>query len=319
MAGVCSGPGPCDTSSQDRSPKKNWVEKVGGLPLYIRAISAALERSGHPRSEAIQLAVGTVQRWARGQGNVTVATRARAAAALAEWEAKKAAAHTTSVPTSERQAINLASSTAANAGASSASQGNTAASGGGNWNSSAHPRASKGSTTGGQFITAGSGGLGSSQQEQDQVKAVQDALGLGVTGSLSKQDASDIAGFQRANGLQADGVVGTQTAAAIRALQSGKAPGSAKGVKPGALTNTDKAQLQAKGKQRNLSVSLANPKGSMPGSRYPIPDVTHLKKAVMAYGRGKPADKPKIKRHIIRMALQLKRPDLIPDSWKPNS
>ena len=91
MAGICTGPGPCDVVPFGAG--KNWVNKVGGLPLYIRAIAHALHRSGHSESDAIQLAVGTVQRWARGGGNVTAGTRTRAAAALAEWERKRAEAH----------------------------------------------------------------------------------------------------------------------------------------------------------------------------------------------------------------------------------
>lgn len=93
MAGICTGPGPCDVTPIGEG--KNWVNKVGGLPLYIRAIAQALIRNGHSESEAIQIAVGTVQRWARGEGKVTPATRTRAAAALAEWERKKAQAHVT--------------------------------------------------------------------------------------------------------------------------------------------------------------------------------------------------------------------------------
>jgi hypothetical protein len=73
--------------------RQNWVDKVGGLPLYIRAIAHALIRTGHDESRAIQLAIGAVQRWARGEDNVTAKTRAKAAAALAEWERKKAEAH----------------------------------------------------------------------------------------------------------------------------------------------------------------------------------------------------------------------------------
>lgn len=91
MAGICSGPGPCDVTPLGTG--KNWVTKVGGLPLYIRAIAHALRRSGHSQGDSIQLAIGTVQRWARGGGNVTDATRGRAAAALAEWERKRAEAH----------------------------------------------------------------------------------------------------------------------------------------------------------------------------------------------------------------------------------
>lgn len=69
----------------------NWVTKVGGLPLFIRAVAHALIRAGHSESQAIQMAVGVVKNWASGEGHVTPKTRAKAAAALAEWEAKKAA------------------------------------------------------------------------------------------------------------------------------------------------------------------------------------------------------------------------------------
>jgi HK97 family phage portal protein len=72
---------------------KNWVSGVGGLPAFIRAIAHALIRSGHGESEAIQLAVGVVKRWAAGGGDVTAKTRAKAAAAVAEWDAKKLASH----------------------------------------------------------------------------------------------------------------------------------------------------------------------------------------------------------------------------------
>lgn len=106
MSGVCTGPGPCDVAPLGIG--KNWVTKVGGLPLYIRAIAHALRRSGHSESESIQLAVGTVQRWARGGGKVTDATRARAATALAEWERKRAEAHLSG---SDAVSIDLASIT----------------------------------------------------------------------------------------------------------------------------------------------------------------------------------------------------------------
>lgn len=106
LAGVCTGSGPCDTTPFSASKTSNWVARVGGLPLYIRAIAKALRRTGHDESQSIQLAVGTVQRWARGEGNVTPETRARATAALAEWEQKKAQAH--SLSTTGQEAIDLA-------------------------------------------------------------------------------------------------------------------------------------------------------------------------------------------------------------------
>lgn len=88
MGGVCTGPGPCDTTPLGTG--NNWVTKRGGLPDYIRAVAHSLQ-GDHTESEAIQLAIGAIQRWARGEGNVTPATRARAAAALTQWEAMKGA------------------------------------------------------------------------------------------------------------------------------------------------------------------------------------------------------------------------------------
>lgn len=92
-AGTCTGPGPCDTTPFGAGA--NWVNKAGGLPPYIRAIAHSLARSGHTEASAIATAVATVKRWAAGEANVTEATRARAAKALAQWEALKAKAHTT--------------------------------------------------------------------------------------------------------------------------------------------------------------------------------------------------------------------------------
>lgn len=63
------------------------------LPAYIENIARALIRSGRPESQAIQLAIGACQRWARGRGKVSPEVRAAAAKALAEWEAAKASAH----------------------------------------------------------------------------------------------------------------------------------------------------------------------------------------------------------------------------------
>lgn len=72
----------------------NWVERAGGLPHYIGDIAGDLiSERGKSTSEAIQLAVGIVQRWCRGEGDVSAATRAKSCDALAEWEAKRASAH----------------------------------------------------------------------------------------------------------------------------------------------------------------------------------------------------------------------------------
>lgn len=82
-----SGGGGC---SLDSSPKSNWVQKAGGLPTYICRVARAVLRSGHGKSQAIAIAVGRVKAWAAGADGVTGPTKAKAAAAVAQWEALKA-------------------------------------------------------------------------------------------------------------------------------------------------------------------------------------------------------------------------------------
>jgi hypothetical protein len=76
--------------------KNNWVEEdaVGGLPEYICRIARAINRDDPSKSisDVIAIAVGRVKTWARGGGGVTAKTRAQAAKAVAQWEAKKKAA-----------------------------------------------------------------------------------------------------------------------------------------------------------------------------------------------------------------------------------
>jgi hypothetical protein len=71
--------------------RKNWVDQTGGLPRYIRMIAHALIRKGMTPSHAIATAVNRVRKLAAGSTNPKV--KAAAAAAVAEWEAKKAKAH----------------------------------------------------------------------------------------------------------------------------------------------------------------------------------------------------------------------------------
>lgn len=75
--------------SLDSSPKKNWVEKSGGLPKYICEIAKGVMRSGKTKSQAIAIAVSRVKKWAAGGDDVEADTRAKAVKALAQWEALK--------------------------------------------------------------------------------------------------------------------------------------------------------------------------------------------------------------------------------------
>lgn len=72
---------------------RNWVEQTAGeLPRYIRIVRNALMRHGHTEQAATALAVSSVKRWAAGGRHVTPKVQAAAAAAVAEWEAMRAAA-----------------------------------------------------------------------------------------------------------------------------------------------------------------------------------------------------------------------------------
>lgn len=66
----------------------NWVEKVGGLPSYIKRVAKHIfyDSPGMTVSHAVAAAVEQIEEWA-AKGN------AKAIKALAEWEAKKGAAH----------------------------------------------------------------------------------------------------------------------------------------------------------------------------------------------------------------------------------
>lgn len=70
-------------------------DKSMQLPAYIQNVAQALVRNGKTKSQAIQIAIGTVKRWASGQGDVSPEVRAAAAKAVAEWEALKAKARAT--------------------------------------------------------------------------------------------------------------------------------------------------------------------------------------------------------------------------------
>ena len=76
------------------SPQKNWIEIVNGdLPKYIVDVALGIMRgTGYPRERAIPIAISRIKVWARGGGGVNADTVAKAAAALAAWEALKAKA-----------------------------------------------------------------------------------------------------------------------------------------------------------------------------------------------------------------------------------
>ncbi|MFF8716168.1 hypothetical protein ACF07T_32755 [Streptomyces sp. NPDC015184] len=78
---------------------KNWVDQQGGLPSYIKRIAKHLEEQGMDESRAIATAVNAAKKMCStgdtnwpGVQQVNAGSRAEACKAVAEWDAKKAAA-----------------------------------------------------------------------------------------------------------------------------------------------------------------------------------------------------------------------------------
>lgn len=78
--------------------KKNWVEKAGGLPKYIKRIAKHLQEKGMEQSRAIATAVNAAKKMCStgdvnfpGKQEVNPGSKAEACAAVADWEKKKAA------------------------------------------------------------------------------------------------------------------------------------------------------------------------------------------------------------------------------------
>jgi hypothetical protein len=70
---------------------------------------------------------------------------------------------------------------------------------------------------------------------------------------------------------------------------------------------------------RKQRMALAKDKKALPDGSFPIRNVSDLKNAVYAYGRAKPGNRGRVRRHIIKRARQLDRKDLVPENWKEAS
>lgn len=67
---------------------------------------------------------------------------------------------------------------------------------------------------------------------------------------------------------------------------------------------------------RRVRERLAKEGKALPDGSYPIRNVADLKNAIQAYGRAKEGKRALVRKHIMRRARGLDRPDLIPDKWK---
>jgi hypothetical protein len=74
--------------------------------------------------------------------------------------------------------------------------------------------------------------------------------------------------------------------------------------------------LVAAGPSEAVREELAKTGEALPNGSYPIRNVSDLRKAVRAYGRSKPSDRAKVRRHITKRAKALGKAELVPDEWK---
>jgi hypothetical protein len=81
-----------------------------------------------------------------------------------------------------------------------------------------------------------------------------------------------------------------------------------------AAAEAELASISMKARQRLASEGKALPDGS-----YPIRNGGDLKNAIQAYGRSKPSDRAKVRRHIVKRARALGKPEVIPNEWKTAS
>jgi hypothetical protein len=81
-----------------------------------------------------------------------------------------------------------------------------------------------------------------------------------------------------------------------------------------AAAEAELANISMKARKRLAGEGKALPDGS-----YPIRNAGDLKNAVQAYGRSKPSDRAKVRRHIVKRARALGKPEVIPEEWKTAS
>ena len=81
-------------------------------------------------------------------------------------------------------------------------------------------------------------------------------------------------------------------------------------------TLEEQGLIAAGGPSEEVRMKLAETGEALKDGSYPIRNVSELKKAIKAYGRSKPGDRAKVRKHISKRARALKHPELIPDEWK---
>lgn len=85
------GEEPCSLAKNPGHPGDNWVTKEGGLPAYICNVAKHIKADGKDTSTAIAMAVSQIKKWI-ADPHTKPETKAKASAAIAEWDKMKASA-----------------------------------------------------------------------------------------------------------------------------------------------------------------------------------------------------------------------------------
>jgi hypothetical protein len=64
---------------------------------------------------------------------------------------------------------------------------------------------------------------------------------------------------------------------------------------------------------------LAKEGKALPDGSYPIRNASDLRNAIQSYGRSKPGDRAKVRRHVVKRARALGKTEMIPENWKTAS
>lgn len=250
-----------------------WHHKGLELPPYIQNVAQGILKTTKDKSKAIQIAIGRIEDWASGKGNVSDEVKAAAAAAIAQLHAKAAAVKSKVM---ESQGWDEAAFQRAVDGAQAnlemlerlglppvgaGARFDTLLVEAGAFAENLHPRGGKGTAAGGKFVAAGSTGT--------PTRGVQRRVGARVDGKFGDQTKAKVEAFQKAHGLTVDGIVGRQTVAALRGRKD------AKRVAVGGLSSADIAYLtgHVRGNGRQSQTQTTTPEGALKTTtRTPLAD-----------------------------------------------
>jgi hypothetical protein len=303
---------------------QNWLEEkaVGGLPEYICRIARAIHRGDAAKtiSQVIAIAVSRVKVWAGGGGGVTAKTRAKAAKAVAEWESKKKAAkldNKVKASNSDELFLNLSSFNVDDIRRQYRAQ-NPSSDSMDSWIRemwSDFLIVSKEDVNGTTFVKVpytvddkGTATFGQpAEVKQTYVALSHDDLTTTLT-DAQLEKAGLIPCTQKDNMSLVEAVALSQR---MTKEFSELVAFSADKPHLSAVVELASRTFPTKSRDKMASKGTALPDGS-----FPIPDKDALRRAIQSFGRAKPADKAKVKAHIMKRARALNALDMIPDSWK---